>query len=95
VDDDRNRLETLLRTLGDEERALSAQRAKLHDRLDIFPDAAALERERGLSARRRELHARIDEIRAELGLEPWRPDDGSGDRAETASAGFDVDFSGF
>ena len=95
MNEDRDRLEALLRTLADEEHALSAQRAKLHDRIDIFPDDALLERERDLSRRRRELHARIDEIRAQLGLEPWRPGDRSGERAETRSAGFDVDFSGF
>ena len=90
-----NRLEALLRRLGDEEHALSAQRAQLHRRIEVFPDPALLERERELSARRRELHARIDEIRAQLGLDPWRSGDRSGERAETTSAGFDVDFSGF
>jgi len=77
MDDERSRLEALLRTLGDEERALSAQRSKLHERLSLLPDQELEERERELSRRRRELHARIDEVRAQLGLEPWRP----GDRA--------------
>ena len=80
MDDERSPLEALLRTLGDEERALSVQRSKLHERLSLFPDQALQERERELSRQRRELHARIDEVRAQLGLEPWRP----GDRAPTA-----------
>ena len=79
--DERIRLEALLRTLGDEERALSAQRSKLHERLSLFPDAALEEREREISRQRRELHSRIDEVRAQLGLEPWRSDESSRDRA--------------
>jgi anti-sigma-K factor RsiG len=93
METERARLEALLRRLGEEEHALSAQRAQLHRRLEVFPDPALAERERELSARRRELHARIDEVRAQLGLEPWRPD--AADRSEPASTGFDVDFSTF
>ena len=83
MDDERSRLEGLLRTLGDEERALSSQRSKLHERLSLFPDQALEERERELSRQRRELHARIDEIRAQLGLEPWRSGEPSGDPVPT------------
>jgi hypothetical protein len=83
MDDQRSRLEALLRTLGDEERALSAQRSKLHERLSLFPDQELEERERELSLQRRELHARIDEVRAQLGLEPWRSGEPSGDRLPT------------
>jgi len=92
--DERSRLEALLRRLGDEERALSAQRAQLHRRLEVFPDAALVERERELSTRRRALHAQIDEVRARLGLAPVRSSDRV-EQAHTASAGFDVDFSSF
>src|SRR5581483_11735459 len=56
-------LAAALRMLEDEERALSLRRTKLHDRLSIFPSAAAQEQERRLSTRRRELHAEIDRLR--------------------------------
>jgi hypothetical protein len=96
VEVDRRHLESLLRTLDEEERALSAQRAKLHDRLGFYPDDTALvERERDVSLRRRELHARIDAIRAQLDLEPWRPGGRQAEPTRTTSAGFDVDLSGF
>jgi cell division protein FtsB len=52
-----------LQRLEAEERELSARRAKLHDRLSIFPNDAAAEQERRLSARRHELHAEIDRLR--------------------------------
>jgi uncharacterized protein YlxW (UPF0749 family) len=55
--------------LQDEERDISAQRVKLHERLASFSNAVAQERERELSTRRRELHAEIDRIRGLLGDE--------------------------
>ena len=53
--------------LQDEERDLSAQRVKLHERLASFSNAVAEEKERELSAKRRELHDEIDRIRGLLG----------------------------
>ena len=53
--------------LQDEERAVSAQRVKLHERLASFSNAVAEEQERELSVKRRELHAEIDRIRGLLG----------------------------
>ena len=53
--------------LQDEERDVSAQRVKLHERLASFSNDVAQERERELSAKRRELHAEIDRIRGLLG----------------------------
>jgi hypothetical protein len=65
---DEQRLEAELAELEEEERALSVQRRRLHDRLAIFPDYGDADlgvRERELSRRRRELHARIDALRAQ------------------------------
>lgn len=53
--------------LRDEERDVSAQRVKLHERLASFSNAVAQEKERELSAKRRELHDEIDRIRGMLG----------------------------
>ena len=53
--------------LQDEERAVSAQRVKLHERLASFSNEVAQEQERELSAKRRELHDEIDRIRGLLG----------------------------
>ena len=53
--------------LQDEERDISAQRVKLHERLASFSNDVAEEQERELSAKRRELHAEIDRIRGLLG----------------------------
>jgi hypothetical protein len=66
-------LELLLEQLDEEERAISAERRRLQDRIDYFAgvagasdELAELERkERDLSRRRRELHARIDALRGE------------------------------
>jgi lipoprotein signal peptidase len=52
-----------LRRLEAEERAVSRRRAKLHDRLALFPSTDAERQERALSQRRRELHAEIDRLR--------------------------------
>jgi hypothetical protein len=66
-------LDVLLKELEDEERALSASRRRMHDRIDLFagtdgPEGAAAEemvrQERELSERRRELQRRIDALRA-------------------------------
>jgi len=64
---DETELRAKLIELQDEEREVSAQRVKLHERLASFSNAVAEEQERELSAKRRELHAEIDRIRALLG----------------------------
>ena len=53
--------------LVDEERDVSEQRVKLHERLASFSNTVAEEKERELSTRRRELHEEIDRIRGLLG----------------------------
>lgn len=53
--------------LQDEERDVSTQRARLHERLASFSNAVAEEQERQLSEKRRQLHAEIDRIRGLLG----------------------------
>jgi hypothetical protein len=72
-------LELALGRLEDEERALSAQRRRLQDRIDLFlgggaPEAVAedemrelRQRERELSERRREVHAQIAALRLRSG----------------------------
>ena len=65
---DEAELRTKLAELREEERAVSAQRVKLHERLASFSNDVAQERERELSAKRRELHAEIDRIRGLLGV---------------------------
>ena len=64
---DEAELRARLVELQDEERDVSAQRVKLHERLASFSNDVAAERERELSAKRRELHAEIDRIRGLLG----------------------------
>jgi hypothetical protein len=64
---DEAELRTKLVELREEERAVSEQRVKLHERLASFSNAVAEEQERELSAKRRELHAEIDRIRGLLG----------------------------
>ena len=71
-----------LERLESEERALSARRRRLQDRIDFIRsgrapeglDAGELERlldeERELSRRRAELHGQIDAIRLERGMVP-------------------------
>jgi hypothetical protein len=57
--------EALLAQLEEEERTVSTERRRLHDRIDNWGGTDELyERERELSRRRRELHERIDELRA-------------------------------
>jgi len=50
------------------EREISALRAKLHVRLDSFPNEVTARQERKVSDERRQLHLRIDELRAQLAL---------------------------
>lgn len=64
---DEAELRAELLRLQDEERAVSAQRVKLHERLASFSNDVAQEQERELSAKRRELHDQIDRIRGLLG----------------------------
>ena len=59
-----------LEELEEEERLVSAERRRLHDRLNAFYNEAAAERERELSARRKELHHEIDALRVQVGREP-------------------------
>lgn len=58
-------LDERLAKLEEEERELSALRAKLHDRLSSFSNAETERHERELSERRKELHDEIDQLRAE------------------------------
>jgi hypothetical protein len=63
----REDIEELLKELEAEERALSANRRRLHDRIALYPDIGGADldaQERELSQRRRDLHARIDALRA-------------------------------
>jgi uncharacterized protein YlxW (UPF0749 family) len=64
---DEAELRARLVELRDEERSVSEQRVKLHERLASFSNPVAEEQERELSARRQELHAEIDRIRGLLG----------------------------
>jgi predicted nucleic acid-binding Zn-ribbon protein len=63
---DEAELRAKLLQLQDEEREVSAQRVKLHERLSSFENPVAEEQERELSAKRRELHEEIDRIRGLL-----------------------------
>jgi hypothetical protein len=55
----------LLTQLEEEERAVSRERRRLHDRIDNWGGTnELLDQERELSHRRRELHAQIDDLRA-------------------------------
>ena len=64
---DEAELRAKLAELQKQERDVSAQRVKLHERLASFSNAVAEEQERELSAKRAELHAEIDRIRGILG----------------------------
>ena len=64
---DEAELRAKLVQLQDEERDVSEQRVKLHERIASFSNTVAEEQERELSAKRRELHAEIDRIRGLLG----------------------------
>jgi hypothetical protein len=57
--------DALLARLEAEERDLSAERRRLHDRIDNFgADDALVAREHEVSTQRRKLHVRIDRLRA-------------------------------
>jgi hypothetical protein len=62
---DEAHLDALIEDLEIEEREVSAQRHRLHERLASFPNEVASRQEQELSKRRRELHAQIDELKAE------------------------------
>jgi len=53
-----------------EERLVSAERRRLHDRLNAFYNEAAAQREAELSLRRKELHREIDALRVKVGRAP-------------------------
>ena len=59
-----------LEELEAEEHLVSAERRRLHDRLNAFHNEAGAQRERELSARRKELHREIDALRVQVGREP-------------------------
>ena len=59
-----------LEELEAEERVVSAERRRLHDRLNAFFNEAAAEREAELSRRRKELHIQIDALRVKVGRAP-------------------------
>jgi hypothetical protein len=58
-------LDALIENLEMEEREVSAQRHRLHDRLASFPNEVTSRQEEELSKRRRELHAQIDALKAQ------------------------------
>jgi len=58
-------LDERLAELEAEEREVSAQRARLHDRLSSFSNAETARHERELSERRKELHDEIDRLKTE------------------------------
>jgi hypothetical protein len=66
--DSRSHLDSLLEQLEDEERALSALRRGLHDRMDMYGGDGLSGRERDLSDRRQALHRRIEALREERDL---------------------------
>jgi hypothetical protein len=59
-----------LEELEAEEREVSAERRRLHDRLNAFHNEAAAQREAELSQRRSVLHREIDALRVKVGREP-------------------------
>jgi hypothetical protein len=59
-----------LEELEAEERHVSAERRRLHDRLNAFSNEAAAQREAELSQRRKELHVLIDALRVQVGRAP-------------------------
>ncbi len=85
-----------IKRLGVEERQLSDQRNELHARIDALylaapltsDDVAALDELEGLefnlSSRRARLHQRIDDLRASIGLPPWRQRHGDGSEEQSA-----------
>jgi hypothetical protein len=67
---DRAEIIARLEALEAEERSVSAERRRLHDRLNAFSNEAAVQREAGLSQRRKELHLEIDALRVQVGRTP-------------------------
>jgi len=65
--DDEADLRKRLAELEAEERDLSQQRTKLHERLASFANPVTEQQERELSERRRQLHDEIDRLRTRLG----------------------------
>ena len=63
-DREQRKIDEELDQLEAQERAVSAARRKLHDRLSSFPNEVTVQKEQELSQERRELHARIDALRA-------------------------------
>ena len=65
-------LDAMLEQLEEEERSVSVQRRRLHDRMALFPNSETeldlTLQEAELSKRRRDIHHRIDEIRAQRNL---------------------------
>jgi len=57
-----------LATLLDQEREMSARRARLHAQLDQFPSPLVKAEAQRLSMARRDIQLRIDQIRVELNL---------------------------
>jgi chromosome segregation ATPase len=63
-----------LAALEAEEAHVSAERRRLHDRIDYgFATETTQAREREVSEHRRQLHRRIDELRERLGMTSGRP----------------------
>ncbi len=63
--------ESLLVELGQlehREHELSSLRAKLHARLDAFPNEVTKRQEQQISTERRAVHERIDQLKAQLAL---------------------------
>lgn len=67
---DRAEIIARLDELEAEERQVSAERRRLHDRLNAFQNEAAVQREAELSQRRKELHVQIDALRVQVGRTP-------------------------
>ena len=68
-----------LAELEAEERLVSAERRRLHDKIDHgYGTDETRAREREVSDHRRELHSRIDSLREQLGEPPVAPSRGAG-----------------
>jgi hypothetical protein len=73
--DDAN-LDAQIEALEEEEREISAQRHRLHDRLASFPNEVTAKQEQEISKRRRELHVQIDALKAERSRRREEQNDG-------------------
>ncbi len=86
-----------IKRLSVEERQLSDQRNELHAQIDALylaapltsDEVAALDELEGLefnlSSKRARLHQRIDDLRASIGLPPWRERHYDGDDEQAAT----------